>query len=177
MSTRRTHNFNNQAAGIFHFIEFFDGIFSALSLARRINGVVLPYNLLTCNCRHYADYLTYGKTFGERWKWSYWAMSDRCPLYARIGKHTVVSSSNFVFRDKHNNTYHLNDDPSVWNYVQRKAQVLWRGTKRGVAAVTKQVKKPFKKKKPQERPWADSVDVPTPVSSVSQTSTVKKGGL
>ncbi|XP_072155198.1 uncharacterized protein [Bemisia tabaci] len=33
------------------------------TLALRLRGVELPYNTLNCNCKHYAYYLVYGRTF------------------------------------------------------------------------------------------------------------------
>nr|XP_018917981.1 PREDICTED: uncharacterized protein LOC109044613 [Bemisia tabaci] len=75
-------------------------------LARRLAGLHLPYHSFTCNCYHYTDYLTYGRTFGEKWS-TYPPISDACPLHLRINSTTNVISRSFQLEDKKNNKFQL----------------------------------------------------------------------
>ncbi|CAH0754609.1 unnamed protein product [Bemisia tabaci] len=76
----------------------------AIPLAYRMTKTDLPYNLFNCNCRHYCDFLTYGKTYGTYLNPGYLPMSKRCPLNAikiRDGKFK------FQLEDKKHRTYNL----------------------------------------------------------------------
>ncbi|XP_018901536.2 uncharacterized protein [Bemisia tabaci] len=64
-------------------------------------GMKFRYRIIRCNCRHYVDYLKYGKTYGRWWDLSYNWMSDDCPLYAPFNSNSKVNTKEFTLYDKH----------------------------------------------------------------------------
>nr|XP_018901205.1 PREDICTED: uncharacterized protein LOC109033180 [Bemisia tabaci] len=75
----------------------------AIPLAYRMTKTDLPYNLFNCNCRHYCDFLTYGKTYGTYLNPGYLPMSKRCPLANAI----EIRDGKFQLEDKKHRTYNL----------------------------------------------------------------------
>nr|XP_018907834.1 PREDICTED: uncharacterized protein LOC109037556 [Bemisia tabaci] len=68
-------------------------------LARRLNGQKVYYDLLRCNCRHYARYFAYGSVFGSIKKISGLPINKSCPLHRVIDEDTDVRSANFTLKD------------------------------------------------------------------------------
>ncbi|CAH0387968.1 unnamed protein product [Bemisia tabaci] len=57
------------------------------------------YDLLRCNCGHYARYFAYGSVFGSVKKISGLPINKSCPLHRVIDKDTDVRSANFTLKD------------------------------------------------------------------------------
>ncbi|XP_072160651.1 uncharacterized protein [Bemisia tabaci] len=74
----------------------------SIRLARRLDGMHVYFNLLRCNCKHYADYVhvVYGTTFGNRWDVGYKPINERCPLHRRVHRnYTEIDWQNFYLKD------------------------------------------------------------------------------
>ena len=80
----------------------------------RLVDVEFIYDRLYCNCRHFVDYVVYGRTFGRRWNpdLSDWKISKNCPLHRILERGMDFEDDDFYLEDGEKNKYKLNPIPN-----------------------------------------------------------------
>ncbi|XP_072158479.1 uncharacterized protein [Bemisia tabaci] len=67
-------------------------------LAMRMRYMPVVFNFLTC--RHYMDYIVYGRSYGDYRTWHYPPASNDCPVHRHFDRETDVTSANFKLARK-----------------------------------------------------------------------------
>ncbi|CAH0775007.1 unnamed protein product [Bemisia tabaci] len=84
-----------------------------IALTNRLVGVILPYDRLFCNCRHYTDYVIYGRTFGvtPNFDGSNWRIGKSCPLHRKLERGMNFEDDDFYLLDGHKLKHKINPTP------------------------------------------------------------------